>query len=65
MVLFSTNAGCEITCSGSQDGTICKNLLPLKMNLVFFFFFLILFKPAGDSATNIMATHYYIIKFIR
>lgn len=39
MVLFSTNAGCEITCSGSQDGTICKNLLPLKMNLLFFFFF--------------------------
>lgn len=38
MVLFSTNAGCEITCSGSQDGTICKNVLPLKMNLVFVLF---------------------------
>lgn len=63
MVLFSTNAACEITCSGSQDGTICKNLLPLKIIvLVFFlyFFFKILFEPAGDSAT-----HYYIIKFKR
>lgn len=38
MVLFSTNAGCEITCSGSRDGTICKNLLPLKMIFCFGFF---------------------------